>query len=121
MWRNIQGWQLLIIVLAIIILFGWKRLPDASRSLGRSLRIFKSEVDTMRGDDDKPSAASRDTVAGTAGEARSEFREGWRAEGEEPGGATAAEEPTGREPTGSGRPATGDDFPRRDERDAGSA
>lgn len=66
MWRNIQGWQLFIIILAIIVLVGWKRLPDAARSMGRSMRIFKSEVEQMSdtGDDDKPSAASSDTVDG---------------------------------------------------------
>ena len=33
-----------LIVLAVMLLFGYKKLPDASRSLGRSLRIFRSEV-----------------------------------------------------------------------------
>ena len=37
-----------LIVLAVMLLFGYKKLPDASRSLGRSLRIFKSEVDELR-------------------------------------------------------------------------
>lgn len=65
MLRNIQGWPLVIIILAIIILVGWKRLPDAARSVGRSMRIFKSEVEQMSNkDDDKPSAASSDTVDG---------------------------------------------------------
>lgn len=66
MWRNIQGWQLFIIIIAVIVLVGWKRLPDAARSVGRSMRIFKSEVEQMtdKGDDDKPSAASSDVVDG---------------------------------------------------------
>lgn len=62
MLSRINGWQLFIIILAVIILIGWKRLPDAARSLGRSLRIFKSEVEQMADKDDKPSAASTDTV-----------------------------------------------------------
>jgi sec-independent protein translocase protein TatA len=33
-----------LILLAVMLLFGYKRLPDASRSLGRSLRILKAEV-----------------------------------------------------------------------------
>ena len=33
-----------LIVLAVMLLFGYRKLPDASRSLGTSLRIFKSEV-----------------------------------------------------------------------------
>lgn len=74
MWRNISVWHLLIIVLAIVLLFGWKRLPDAARSLGRSLRIFKAEVDQLRSDD-QPSAASRDTVPGTARAAREDLGE----------------------------------------------
>ncbi len=66
MLRNLQGWPLVIIILAIIILVGWKRLPDAARSVGRSMRIFKSEVEQMsnKSDEDKPSAASTDTVDG---------------------------------------------------------
>jgi sec-independent protein translocase protein TatA len=36
--------HLAIIAVLLIVLFGAKRLPDAARSLGKSLRIFKSEV-----------------------------------------------------------------------------
>lgn len=39
--------EIILIVLAILLLFGAKRLPDLSRSLGRSLRIFKSETKAM--------------------------------------------------------------------------
>jgi sec-independent protein translocase protein TatA len=34
----------LIIILLVVLLFGAKRLPDAARSIGRSLRIFKAET-----------------------------------------------------------------------------
>lgn len=40
----------LLIVVAILF-FGWKQLPDMARSVGRSLRIFKTEMKGM-GDDD---------------------------------------------------------------------
>ncbi|MGY1616467.1 Sec-independent protein translocase subunit TatA [Geodermatophilus sp. SYSU D00691] len=40
-----------LIVLAVLLLFGYKKLPDASRSLGRSLRIFKGEMKGMKEDD----------------------------------------------------------------------
>jgi sec-independent protein translocase protein TatA len=33
-----------LVLLAVMLLFGYRKLPDASRSLGRSLRIFRSEV-----------------------------------------------------------------------------
>lgn len=43
------GWpELSVIALAVVLLFGWKRLPDMARSLGRSARIFKTEVDQLR-------------------------------------------------------------------------
>lgn len=41
---NLRGSEWLIIVLLVVLLFGAKRLPDAARSLGRSLRIFKAET-----------------------------------------------------------------------------
>jgi sec-independent protein translocase protein TatA len=57
--------HILILVLVIVVLVGWKKLPDAARSLGRSMRIFKSEVEEMKKDGKPtPSAASSDTVKG---------------------------------------------------------
>jgi len=55
-----QPWHILVLVVALVVLFGWKSLPNMARSLGQSMRIFKSEVDQMKG----PSAASQDTVQG---------------------------------------------------------
>jgi sec-independent protein translocase protein TatA len=48
---NIGAPEIILIVLAILLLFGYKKLPDASRSIGRSLRIFKGEMKGMREDD----------------------------------------------------------------------
>lgn len=57
MFRNLfDGPHLLIVLLVILVLFGGKKLPDAARGLGRSMRIFKSEVKQMRDDDDEPVA-----------------------------------------------------------------
>jgi sec-independent protein translocase protein TatA len=43
--------EIIIIVLLLLLLFGAKRLPDAARGLGRSLRIFKSEIKAAQDDD----------------------------------------------------------------------
>jgi sec-independent protein translocase protein TatA len=43
-----EGSHALILILVVVVLFGWKRLPDAARGLGRSMRIFKSEMDEMK-------------------------------------------------------------------------
>ncbi|YAL84587.1 Sec-independent protein translocase subunit TatA [Dermacoccaceae bacterium W4C1] len=63
MWRNLfdSPAHLVILVLVIVIVFGWKRLPDAARSLGRSARILKSEVGEMGKDKD---GAGSQTVKG---------------------------------------------------------
>ena len=46
------GWpELLIIVLVVLLLFGAAKLPNMARSLGRSMRIFKSEMKEMKNDD----------------------------------------------------------------------
>jgi len=46
------GWpHLLIIAVLIIVLFGAKRLPDAARGLGKSMRIFRAETRGMQDDD----------------------------------------------------------------------
>ena len=43
-------WHWAILLLAIVIIFGSKKLPDAARGLGQSLRIFKTEVKEMQKD-----------------------------------------------------------------------
>jgi sec-independent protein translocase protein TatA len=51
------GWpEILIIAVVILVLFGSKKLPDAARSLGRSMRILKSEVKGMHDEDSTPAA-----------------------------------------------------------------
>lgn len=49
--REPSHWLLLVLV--VILLFGAKRLPDSARALGRSLRIFKSEVKELNKDEKK--------------------------------------------------------------------
>jgi sec-independent protein translocase protein TatA len=51
-----------LIILAILLLFGYKKLPDASRSLGRSLRIFKGEMKGMKDDDTRESVRTKDAA-----------------------------------------------------------
>jgi sec-independent protein translocase protein TatA len=48
---NLGAPEIVLIILAVLLLFGYKKLPDASRSIGRSLRIFKGEMKGMKDDD----------------------------------------------------------------------
>lgn len=59
------GWELILVLLVVLLVFGSKRLPDSARSLGRSLRIFKAETRGLRDD------AKQDTTADDAVEAPS--------------------------------------------------
>ncbi|CAB4533253.1 unannotated protein [freshwater metagenome] len=45
--------HILILLIVVLVLFGAKRLPDSARSLGRSMRIFKSEMKEMNTDEKK--------------------------------------------------------------------
>jgi len=51
--------HLMLLILVIVLLFGYKKMPDAARGIGRSLRIFKSEVKAMQEEDKQPSASPR--------------------------------------------------------------
>jgi sec-independent protein translocase protein TatA len=53
----------IIIAVVLVVLFGSKKLPDAARGLGRSLRILKSEVKEMNNDDAPAPAATVETPA----------------------------------------------------------
>lgn len=53
---QLRGSEWLIIILLVVLLFGAKRMPDAARSMGRSLRIFKAETKGLIDDDAKPAA-----------------------------------------------------------------
>jgi sec-independent protein translocase protein TatA len=45
------GHLIILAIVAAVLFFGWKQLPDMARSLGRSLRIFKTEIKGMSEDD----------------------------------------------------------------------
>ena len=77
------GMELLLILLVVLLLFGAKRLPDLSRSLGRSLRILKAETKALHDDD------------GDDGEPRRADRAGEAGRGQLAGGAAAAGPPAG--------------------------
>ena len=54
--------HILLLLIVVILLFGAKRLPDSARSLGRSLRIFKSEMKDMKNDGEE----KNDDTGGTS-------------------------------------------------------
>ncbi|MDQ1289004.1 MAG: sec-independent protein translocase protein TatA [Actinomycetota bacterium] len=69
--RAFEPWHFLVLLVVVAILFGSKRLPDAARGLGRSLRIFKAEVRELREDDDRRATGSAPSGSTTSGSAPS--------------------------------------------------
>ncbi len=57
--------HLLIVAIVFLVLFGSKKLPDAARGLGRSMRIFKAETKGLMGDGE-PTAAPAAPMADQA-------------------------------------------------------
>jgi sec-independent protein translocase protein TatA len=51
----IGPWELVILLIVVLLVFGPKRLPEMGRSLGRGMREFKSSI-TGSGDDEKVEA-----------------------------------------------------------------
>ncbi len=57
---NFRGWEwIIILALALLLFGGFKKMPDAARGLGRSLRIFKSETKGLVDDDKSDDAGNQ--------------------------------------------------------------
>ncbi len=59
----LKPWHVIVLVVVLILLFGAKRLPDAARSLGRSLRIIKAETRGLADDDVQAKAEAQSSRA----------------------------------------------------------
>ncbi|MCC3302747.1 Sec-independent protein translocase subunit TatA [Arthrobacter sp. zg-Y895] len=60
---RLEGWQIIVVVVLAIVLFGAPKLPGLARSVGQSLRIFKSEVRQLKDENNAPEVPA-DTLAG---------------------------------------------------------
>ncbi len=45
MFRNIQGWDFIIILVVLLLLFGARKLPDLARSIGASAKEFRKGME----------------------------------------------------------------------------
>ena len=50
-------WELLILLLVLLLVFGPKRLPEMGRQLGKGMREFKDSVTGDSNDDDEAAVA----------------------------------------------------------------
>jgi sec-independent protein translocase protein TatA len=66
---ELRPWHIIVLVIVVFVLFGYKKLPDATRALGRSLRILKTEVKSLHDDEPETPMAATEQVAPRAVEA----------------------------------------------------
>ena len=62
-------WEILIILVVVLLIFGPRRLPEMAKGLGQSVRAFRKELRDMRSDldgDDEPRPASKAKQASTS-------------------------------------------------------
>lgn len=72
---GLSPWHWAIVIAVFVLLFGAKKLPDAARSLGKSMRIFKSEIKEMQAESksDTPTQITSERITdGTAAPSPSE-------------------------------------------------
>ena len=53
------GWEWLIIIGVLVLLFGAKRLPEMARSVGQSARVFKGEMKGLKDDESRDHVRAR--------------------------------------------------------------
>lgn len=63
---NLRGWEWVILLALVLLLFGARRLPDLARSVGRSMKIFRAEVKDLKPEDDAAGAGTAGSPAADA-------------------------------------------------------
>jgi sec-independent protein translocase protein TatA len=62
-------WKVLILAIVILVLFGSKKLPDAARSLGKSMRILKTEIHDLHDENNEETTAAPTVASAPVGPA----------------------------------------------------
>lgn len=57
-----SGWELVLLLGVLVLLFGASKLPGAARAIGQSMRILKAETKGMRSEDEATPPASQQTA-----------------------------------------------------------
>ena len=98
------GWEWLIIIGVLVLLFGAKRLPEMARSVGQSARVFKGEMKGLKDDESRDTAQESGTGRAAVGHPS---RDAGRARGAAAGrpAGQPGDRRGGRHPADRARPA----------------
>ncbi|MDE6489981.1 MAG: twin-arginine translocase TatA/TatE family subunit [Muribaculaceae bacterium] len=53
---GIRGWEWIIIVLVILLLFGGKKIPELMRGVGKGIRGFKEGLEDVKDEINRPAS-----------------------------------------------------------------
>jgi sec-independent protein translocase protein TatA len=59
---NVGPWEIILLLLLALLLFGAKRLPEIGRSMGKGMREFKDSLSGKDRDDDEPAELPMQTT-----------------------------------------------------------
>ncbi len=62
---NLRGWEWIIIILVILLLFGGKKIPELMRGLGKGVHSFKQGLQDARDEINRPLDSDTDDNKGT--------------------------------------------------------
>ncbi len=54
---NVGPWELLLILLGLLLVFGAKRLPEMGAAMGKGIREFKKNISEVKHELDRPADA----------------------------------------------------------------
>jgi sec-independent protein translocase protein TatA len=72
---GVAWWEILLILLLVLLVFGPKRLPEMGRSLGRGFREFKESITGQDKDEEPPGELPPAETAETESEQKTAPRE----------------------------------------------
>lgn len=59
---NLRGWEWLIILLLVLLLFGGKKIPELMRGLGKGVHSFKQGIEEAKTEINKPVESMTDNA-----------------------------------------------------------
>ena len=62
---NLRGWEWIIIILVILLLFGGKKIPELMRGLGKGVHSFKQGLQDAKDEINRPLTSDSDDNKGT--------------------------------------------------------
>ncbi len=62
---NLRGWEWIIIILVILLLFGGKKIPELMRGLGKGVHSFKQGLQDAKDEINRPLNSDSDDNKGT--------------------------------------------------------